>query len=150
MRAISAAVLCVSSTSPSAWVRSGAIPASAIGSATRTRGTGSGDEAGLRRRQRTLGGGQRGAARHGMPIGLEAPLQYLDGRHDVRLVHGAEVTDAEDLAGKLSLAFADDQAEVTPGLEHRFGLLTAERLRKIQRGYGGRGGVRVGGQQAES
>src|SRR2546428_12781940 len=148
MRAISAAGLSFSSTSTAAWWRNRARPASAIGSATRTRGTDSGDEAGFGRLQRTLRGGQCRTARHRVPIGLEAPLQHLDGRYDVVLAHGAEMTNAKDLAGKLSLALANDQALVTPGLEHRLGLLAAQRGREIKRGHRGRGGLGVGGQQA--
>src|SRR3984893_15097438 len=149
MRAISAAGLSFSSTSTSAWPRNRARPASAIGSATRTRGTGSGDEAGLGRLQRTLRRGQRRAAGHRVPIGLETPLQHLDGRDDVVLVHGAEMTDAEDLARQFSLSLTDDETLVTPGPKHRLGFLAAQRFRKIERGHGGRGGLRVGGEQAK-
>src|ERR1700693_6012399 len=110
MRPIRAAWVCFSSTSTSAWLRNRARPASAIGSATRTRGTGLGDEAGLGRLQRAPRGGQRRAARHRVPIGLEASLEQLDGRCHVRVVDRAQMTDAEDLAGKLSLPLADDEA----------------------------------------
>src|ERR1700693_1620709 len=99
MRPASAAELRLTATSTSACWRTRARPASAIGSATRTRSTGSGDEAGLGRLQRTLRRGQCRTARHRVTIGLEAAFQHLDGRHDVVLVHSAEMTDAEDLAG---------------------------------------------------
>src|SRR6202035_907269 len=119
MRPVRAAGLCLSSTTTSACWRSRARPASAIGSATRTRSTGSGDEAGLGRLHRTLRGGQCGTARHRVPIRFEAALQHVDGRHDIVLVHSAKMTDSEDLPGKLSLALTDHEAELAPGLENR-------------------------------
>src|ERR1700682_1037589 len=116
MRPVRAAGVCLSSTTTSACSRNRARPASAIGSATRTRSTGSGDEAGLGRLHGTLRGGQCGTARHHVPIRVEAALQYVDGRHDVVLVHSTEMTDAEDLPGQLSLPFADHEAQLAPGL----------------------------------
>src|ERR1700730_5365798 len=143
MRPVRAAGLCLSSTTTSACWRNRARPASAIGSATRTRSTGSGDEAGLGRLHRTLRGGQCGTPRHGVPIRFEAALQHVDRRHDVVLVHSAALADAEDLAGQLSLALADHEAQLAPGLEDRLGLFAAERLWEIECGDGRRRLLRV-------
>src|SRR6266700_3948901 len=78
----------------------------------------SGDEAGLGG-QGAAGGGQRRAPGDEVSLRLQTAFQRSDGGDDIRLVHSAEVSAAENLAGEFALPLADNQAEIPPGLEHR-------------------------------
>src|SRR5712691_6328434 len=112
IRSISSASTSLLTTVTSPARRSRSKPSSASGSATRIRGNWDARPLSRDALQRGGSGGHCAALRRGHVQLFERLLDRPQHLHHIAFRHGAEVADADHLAGHLSLAAGDDDAEL--------------------------------------